>query len=51
MCIMLTWEDTTEAINLNYSIFFVTPPHNGWQRKALVLLDTDFKGDLSSGNY
>lgn len=22
MCIMLTWKDTQEAINLNYSIFF-----------------------------
>lgn len=22
MCIMLTWKDTREAINLNYSIFF-----------------------------
>lgn len=47
MCIMLTWKDTREAINLNYSIFF----SNGWQCKALVLLDTNFKGYLSGGNH
>lgn len=23
MCIMLTWKDTREAINLNYSTFFL----------------------------
>lgn len=47
MCIMLTWKNTQEAINLNYSIFFP----DGLQCKALVLLDTNFKGYLSGGNY
>lgn len=45
-CIMLTWKDTREAINLNYSIF---SPHD-WQCYALVLMDTNFKVYHSSGN-
>lgn len=48
MCIMLTWKDTREAINLNHSGFFCP---NGRRCKALVLLDTIFKGYLSGGNY
>lgn len=46
ICITLAQKETREAINLNYSILGA----NGWQCKALVLLDSGFKGYLSGGN-
>lgn len=42
MCIMLTWKDTQEAINLNCSVFSSLPPDR-LKCKALMLLDTVLK--------